>query len=83
MPAMPSSLLEPLWQQFSASLPERSEFDPAHPLGHHRRRVPDETVFRLVVEASAAVPPRPDGSIALTARAWAVSGRKPVPAQAG
>ncbi|MGA5823785.1 IS5 family transposase [Kitasatospora sp. NPDC094028] len=51
MPAMPSSLLEPLWQQFSALLPKRPEFDPAHPLGCHRRRVPDETVFRLVVEA--------------------------------
>jgi hypothetical protein len=48
---MPSSLLEPLWSRFSALLPERPEFDPDHPLGCHRRRIPDETVFRLVVEA--------------------------------
>lgn len=31
----------------------------------------------------AAVPRRPDGSVALTARAWAVSGRRPVRAGAG
>jgi hypothetical protein len=48
---MPSSLLEPLWDQFSVLLPERPEFDPAHPLGCHKRRIPDETVFRLVIEA--------------------------------
>jgi hypothetical protein len=51
VPAMPSSLLDPLWDQFSALLPERPEFDPSHPLGCHKRRIPDETVFRLVVEA--------------------------------
>lgn len=51
MPAMPSSLLDPLWSQFSTLLPERPEFDPGHPLGCHKRRIPDETVFRLVIEA--------------------------------
>lgn len=51
MPAMPSSLLDPLWDQFSALLPARPEFDPNHPLGCHKRRIPDATVFRLVVEA--------------------------------
>ena len=51
MPAMPSSLLDPLWSQFSTLLPERPEFDPDHPLGCHKRRIPDETVFRLVIEA--------------------------------
>ncbi|MEY9912928.1 hypothetical protein ABIA35_009195 [Catenulispora sp. MAP12-49] len=51
MPAMPSSLLDPLWDQFSALLPARPEFDPSHPLGCHKRRIPDETAFRLVVEA--------------------------------
>ena len=51
MPALPSSLLDPLWSQFSALLPERPEFDPNHPLGCHKRRIPDETVFRLVIEA--------------------------------
>jgi transposase len=51
VPAVPSSLFEPLWDQFSALLPQRAEFDPTHPLGCHRRRIPDKTVFRLVVEA--------------------------------
>jgi transposase len=51
VPAMPSSLLEPLWDQFSALLPQRPQFDPAHPLGCHRRRIPDKTVFCLLVEA--------------------------------
>ena len=51
MPAVPSSLFEPLWDQFCVLLPQRPEFDPAHPLGCHKRRIPDKTVFRLVVEA--------------------------------
>jgi hypothetical protein len=51
VPAVPSSLIDPLWDQFSALLPERPEFDPNHPLGCHKRRIPDETVFRLAVEA--------------------------------
>ncbi len=51
MPAVPSSLFEPLWDQFCALLPQQPQFDPAHPLGCHKRRIPDETVFRLVVEA--------------------------------
>jgi transposase len=51
VPAVPSSLFDPLWDQFSALLPERPEFDPSHPWGCHKRRIPDETVFRLVVEA--------------------------------
>jgi SAM-dependent methyltransferase len=38
---------------------------------------------RLRDALSAAVPRRPDGSIALTARAWAVSGRRPVHSRAG
>ncbi|SCF96833.1 Putative transposase of IS4/5 family [Streptomyces sp. Ncost-T10-10d] len=49
MPAVPSSLLEPLWVQFAALLPLRPEFDPTHPLGCHRRAVPDRDVFEAVV----------------------------------
>lgn len=46
MPAVPSCLAEPLWDQFRALLPRpASEFDPAHPLGCHRRRTPDRVVF--------------------------------------
>ncbi len=51
MPAVPSSLFEPLWVQFEALLPDRPEFSPTHPLGCHKRRIPDKTVFCLVVEA--------------------------------
>ncbi|MEU7638796.1 IS5 family transposase [Streptomyces sp. NPDC039016] len=51
MPALPSCLLEPLWDQFAALLPTRPEFAAGHPLGCHRRRVPDRTVFEHVVLA--------------------------------
>lgn len=51
MPAVPSSLFEPLWDQFAALLPQRPEFDPGHPWGCHRRRIADRVVFRHIVEA--------------------------------
>lgn len=51
MPVLPSSLLEPLWVQFAALCPEQPEFDPAHPLGCHRRRIPDRVVFEHVIAA--------------------------------
>ncbi|HEV2254689.1 MAG TPA: IS5 family transposase [Streptosporangiaceae bacterium] len=49
MPAAPSSLIEPLWNQFAALLPDRPEFAPDHPLGCHRRRIPDRLVFEHIV----------------------------------
>jgi transposase len=48
---VPSSLFDPLWDQFSALLPERPQFASDHPWGCHKRRIPDRLVFRLVVEA--------------------------------
>ncbi|TWG10996.1 putative transposase of IS4/5 family DUF4096 [Micromonospora palomenae] len=51
MPALPSSLLEPVWVEFAALLPDPGEFHPGHPLGCHRRRVPDRVVFEHVVDA--------------------------------
>jgi len=51
VPAIPSSLLEPVWVQFDALLPARPEFDPTHPLGCHRRRVPNRVVFAHVIDA--------------------------------
>ncbi|MGF6946989.1 transposase [Streptomyces auratus] len=51
MPALPSCLLEPGWDQFRALLPGRAEFDPGHPLGCHRRRIPDRVVFDHVIQA--------------------------------
>jgi transposase len=50
MPALPSWLTEPLWGQFHALLPQRPEFHPAHPLGCHRRRVSDRTVFDKLLQ---------------------------------
>lgn len=51
VPAVPSSLLEPVWVEFAAVLPQRPVFDPTHPLGCHRRRVPDRVVFEHLVDA--------------------------------
>lgn len=51
MPVLPSSLMEPLWVQFAALLPVREGYAPAHPLGCHRRRVADRTVFEHVILA--------------------------------
>jgi transposase len=44
MPAIPSWLLKPLWDQFAALLPDRPVHDPGHPLGCHRRRIGDRIV---------------------------------------
>jgi hypothetical protein len=56
VPVVPSCLLEPAWVEFCALLDERHggqppQFDPGHPLGCHRRRVPDQVVFEHVVAA--------------------------------
>jgi len=51
MPALPASLFEPLWVQFSALLPERPRVVPTHPLGCHRQRISDRLVFEHVIAA--------------------------------
>jgi Transposase DDE domain len=53
MPAVPSSLLEPIWVEFAAAVgtEERPEFDPSHPLGCHRRRIADRVVFEHLLDA--------------------------------
>lgn len=47
MPALPSSIIGPVWDQFAALLPER---DIAHPLGCHRSRIPDQVIFDKLVQ---------------------------------
>jgi transposase len=47
MPAIPAYIIEPIWQQLSAFLPQR-EAD--HPLGCHRPRIPDRVVFEKLVQ---------------------------------
>ena len=47
MPAIPPYIIDPVWEQFSALLPER---DVDHPLGCHRSRIPDRVVFEKLVQ---------------------------------
>jgi len=47
VPALPSSIIEPIWDQFVAILPPHP--DP-HPLGCHRPRVPNRVVFDKLVQ---------------------------------
>jgi len=42
MPAVPPYIIEPIWEQFCALLPEHNV---DHPLGCHRTRIPDKVVF--------------------------------------
>ena len=50
MPALPSWLTTPLWDQFAALLPARAVFAPTHPLRCHRRRIPDRIVFDKLIQ---------------------------------
>jgi transposase len=47
VPALEPYLIEPVWEQFRALLPER-KID--HPLGCHRSRIPDRVVFEKLVQ---------------------------------
>jgi len=47
VPALPSSILEPLWVQVTALLPARQVH---HPLGCHRPRIPDRVVFDKLIQ---------------------------------
>src|SRR5215218_2880833 len=51
VPALPSCLLEPIWVEFAALLPQRPTFHPDHPLSCHRRRIPDRVIFDYIVAA--------------------------------
>jgi len=82
VPVVPVCLLEPLWEQFAALLPERPIVSPTHPLGCHRRRIPDRVVFEHVVAALVhgsgyeriASPGCSDGTIRRRLREWAALG---------
>ena len=47
MPVIQPYILEPIWEQFCALLPER---EVNHPLGCHRPRIPDKVVFEKLVQ---------------------------------
>ena len=53
MPAIPPYLIEPIWQQLLALLPERHT---NHPLGCHRPRIPDRVVFEKLVQVLVLTP---------------------------
>jgi transposase len=46
MPALQPYITEPIWEQFSALLPERKT---DHPLGCHRPRMSDRVVFEKLL----------------------------------
>ena len=82
MPVLPVCLVEPLWVQFSALLPERPRFSATHPLGCHRERVADRVVFEHVLAALVhgsgyeriASPGCSDGTIRRRLKEWAAAG---------
>lgn len=82
MPAVPVSLFEPVWEQFVVLLPAHPAVAPTHPLGCHRRRVPDRVVFEHVVAALVhgsgyeriATAGCSDRTIRRRVRAWAEAG---------
>jgi transposase len=47
VPALPPYIIEPIWEQLAALLPERTT---SHPLGCHRPRIPDRVVFEKLVQ---------------------------------
>lgn len=47
MPAIPSCIIDPIWDQFSELLPDRKV---DHPLGCHHPRIPDRVVFDKLVQ---------------------------------
>jgi transposase len=84
VPVLPASLIEPVWVQFSHLLggSDRPEFQPGHPWGCHRRRVPDRVVFDCVIAAlvhgsgyeRVAVPGCSDRTIRRRLHEWAANG---------
>ena len=47
MPALPSSIIEPIWNQFQALIPAVVD---THPKGGHRPRIPDRVVFDKLMQ---------------------------------
>jgi transposase len=74
--------LNPLWDQFAALLPCHPAVAPSHPLGCHRRRIPDRVVFEHVVTALVhgsgyeriASPGCSDRTIRRRVHEWAAAG---------
>jgi hypothetical protein len=72
VPAIPPYIIEPIWEQFCALLPER-KID--HPLGCHRPRIPDRVVFEKLVSRSwCSDAPTGGSQMDLARRALCVAG---------
>jgi transposase len=75
-------LVAPLWEQFAALLPARPLVAPSHPLGCHRRRIPERVVFDHVLAALVhgsgyeriATPGCSDRTIRRRLHEWAAAG---------
>jgi hypothetical protein len=50
VPALPSCLVDPLWDQFAALLAPRPTYVTTHPWGCHRWRIPDRIVFDKLIQ---------------------------------
>jgi transposase len=82
VPTLPSSLIEPVWDQFAALLPDRPVVVPTHPLGCHRRRIDDRLVFDHIIAAlvhgsgyeRVASPGCSDRTIRRRVQEWAAAG---------
>jgi transposase len=82
VPVLPVCLVAPLWEQFAALLPARPVVAPSHPLGCHRRRIPERVVFDQVLAALVhgsgyeriATPGCSDRTIRRRLREWAAAG---------
>ena len=47
MPAISPYIIDPIWEQFEALLPERNV---DHPLGCHNPRIPDKVIFEKLLQ---------------------------------
>jgi transposase len=82
VPVLPVCLVAPLWEQFAALLPTRPVVAPSHPLGCHRRRIPERVVFDHVLAALVhgsgyeriATPGCSDRTIRRRLQEWAAAG---------
>jgi hypothetical protein len=54
MPAVPPYIIEPVWEQFEALLPDRKV---DHPLGCHRPRIPDRWSLRRSLRSWSSAAP--------------------------
>jgi hypothetical protein len=79
VPALPSSILEPLWVQVAALLPTRPD---THPLGCHRPRIADRVVFDKLIQVLVFLPGRLT-SLGLAAGAAGLSRGKCEPGKVG